>query len=206
MKKISLVLLLLVVARWAIVAQNVVSADEQATIKKVIVDESKAFYARDFEKWSSYYRTVPQTYLAFVDKGKSVQLDTWDKIRTFMQEYFDNNANSSQPTEVRREHYSFRKVNPTYVWLTFDQLKIVGTKKESTKELRIIEMIKGEWKIVNRTDFMMQMAATKLSEEWTADKKKKVEEEVKKEGKKSGEQKDDKAKKKSFAEKNTKEK
>lgn len=184
MKKLSLVLLFLVSARWAIVAQNVVSADEQATIKKVIADESKAFYARDFEKWSSYYRTVPQTYLAFVDKGKSIQLDTWDKIRASMQEYFDDNANSSQPTEVKREHYSFRKVNPTYIWLTFDQTKMLGTKKESTKELRIIEMIKGEWKIVNRTGFMMPTADTKLSEEWTADKKKKVGEQVKKEGKK----------------------
>jgi hypothetical protein len=171
MKKIILVLILQVAAVFATVAQNVVSSEEQASIKKVITEESKAFYARDFEKWERYYRVVPQTYLAFVDKGKMYQFETWDKIKTSMEAYFDKNPNPTKPTDVKREHYSFRKVNPTYVWLTFDQVKTIASKKESTKELRILEMIKGEWKIVNRTGFLMQSSEGKSSEEVQKDKK-----------------------------------
>jgi hypothetical protein len=57
------------------------------------------------------------------------------------------------------------------VWLTFDQVKTIASKKESTKELRILEMIKGEWKIVNRTGFLMQSSEGKSSEEVQKDKK-----------------------------------
>lgn len=195
MKKLIVVFALLMTAPLALFAQNVVSAEEQAAIKKLVLDESKAFYARDFEKWSNSYRIVPQTYLAFVDNGKSIQYESWDKIKVAMKNYFDNNPNPTKPTEVNREHYSFRKVNPTYIWLTFDQTKIIGAKKEQTKELRIVEMVKGEWKIVNRTGFMMQGASSKTSEESSSTRKVKEGEEGKKETKKASEKGEEKPKK-----------
>ncbi len=195
MKKLIVVFTLLMTAPLALFAQNVVSAEEQAAIKKLVLDESKAFYARDFEKWSNSYRIVPQTYLAFVDNGKSIQYESWDKIKVAMEHYFDNNPNPTKPSEVNREHYSFRKVNPTYIWLTFDQTKVIGGKKEFTKELRIVEMVKGEWKIVNRTGFVMQTNTSKVSEEVSTNKKVKASEEGKKETKKASEKGEEKPKK-----------
>lgn len=133
-------------------AQNITSPEEQDEIKKVIADEAKFFYARNIEKWSNSYRQTPQTYWAKIEKEEGFQKEGWDSIMPFVTNYFKGNSKSVKAT-FKRENYNFRKVNPTYIWVTFDQNKTVKDKKESSKETRIMELIKGEWKIVNSTGF-----------------------------------------------------
>ena len=133
-------------------AQNITSPEEQNAIKKVIVDEAKFFYNRNSEKWANFYRQTPQTYWAKIEKEEGFQKEGWDNILPFVTDYFKENPKSIKAT-FKRENYNFRKVNPTYIWVTFDQNKTVKDKKESSKETRILELIKGEWKIVNSTGF-----------------------------------------------------
>jgi hypothetical protein len=133
-------------------SQNVTSPEEQGQIKQVITEESKQFYNKNLEKWSVYYRQTPQTYWAITDKEISAQEETWDKIIQSVSKYFIQNPKAIKAT-FKRDNYTFRKVNPTYVWVTFDQTRTTDNKKYQTKELRIVELIKGEWKIVNRTGF-----------------------------------------------------
>jgi hypothetical protein len=136
-------------------AQNVTSPEEQDEIKQVIADESKFYYARNFEKWSNCYRQNPQTYWAMIDReGGTTQKEGWDNINTFIAGYFKENPKAIKYT-FKRENYNFRKVNPTYIWVTFDQTKTLSGKKDLSKETRILELIKSEWKIVNRTGFYM---------------------------------------------------
>ena len=133
-------------------AQNITSPEEQEAIKKVVADEAKFFYARNAEKWANSYRQTPQTYWAKIEKEEGFQKEGWDNIIFFVANYFKENPKSVKAT-FKRESYNFRKVNPTYIWVTFDQSKTVKDKKESSKETRILELIKGEWKIVNATGF-----------------------------------------------------
>jgi hypothetical protein len=133
-------------------AQNVTSPEEQYAIKKVIADESKFFYARDIEKWINCYRQTPQTYWAKIEKEEGFQREGWDNILPFVATYFKENSKALK-VAIKREKYNFRKVNPTYIWVTFDQNKVMKDKKESSKETRILELIKGEWKIINYTGF-----------------------------------------------------
>lgn len=135
-------------------AQNITSPEEQEEIKKVIADESKFFYALNMEKWATCYRQTPQTYLARIGKEEGFQKEGWDNIMPFVTNYFKENPKIIKPT-FKRENYNFRKVNPTYIWVTFDQNKTIKDKKDSSKETRILELIKGEWKIVNATGFYM---------------------------------------------------
>ena len=135
-------------------AQNVTSSEEQNEIKKVIADESKFFYARNIEKWTNCYRQTPQTYWAKIEKEEGIQKEGWENIMPFVTNYFKENSKAIKAT-FKRENYNFRKVNPTYIWVTFDQNKTMKDKKESSKETRILELIKGEWKIVNATGFYM---------------------------------------------------
>jgi len=135
-------------------AQNITSAEEQDAIKKVITDESKFFYARNLEKWTNCYRQTPQTYWAKVEKEEGFQKEGWDNIMPFVTKYFKENPKAIKAT-FKRENYNFRKVNPTYVWVTFDQNKIVKDRKDLSKETRTLELIKGEWKIVNATGFYL---------------------------------------------------
>lgn len=133
-------------------SQNITSPEEQTQIKQVITEEAKHFYNKNLEKWSTCYRQTPQTYWAIAEKDFSGQAETWDKILQLVGNYFSQNPKAIKAT-FKRENYTFRKVNPTYIWVTFDQTRSTDNKKFTSKELRIVELIKGEWKIVNRTGF-----------------------------------------------------
>ncbi len=133
-------------------AQNVVSPEEQTQIKQVIADEAQAFSNKQYEQWTGFYRQTPQVYFATVEKGKTIQKEGWDNLQAWANTFF-HEKNTPKVT-YKRDNFSFRKVNPTYIWVTFDQTKTSDAKKEITKELRIVEMIKGEWKMVNRTGFV----------------------------------------------------
>jgi hypothetical protein len=135
-------------------SQNVTSPEEQDAIKKSIAEEAKFFCGRNLEKWANCYRQTPQTYWAKIEKEEGFQKEGWDNIKFFVTNYFKENSAASKAT-FKRENYNFRKVNPTYVWVTFDQNKTIKDKKEASKETRILELIKGEWKIVNATGFYM---------------------------------------------------
>ncbi len=133
-------------------SQNITSPEEQTQIKQVITEEAKYFYNKNLEKWSTFYRQTPQTYWAIAEKDFSGQAETWDKILQLVGNHFSQNPKAIKAT-FKRENYTFRKVNPTYIWVTFDQTRSTDNKKFASKELRIVELIKGEWKIVNRTGF-----------------------------------------------------
>lgn len=133
-------------------SQNITSPEEQTQIKQVITEEAKHFYSKNLEKWSTFYRQTPQTYWAIAEKDFSGQAETWDKILQLVRNHFSQNPKAIKAT-YKRENYTFRKVNPTYIWVTFDQTRSTDNKKFTSKELRIVELIKGEWKIVNRTGF-----------------------------------------------------
>lgn len=162
-------------------AQNITSLEEQDEIKKVIADEAKFFYARNIEKWSNSYRQTPQTYWAKIEKEEGFQKEGWDNIMPFVTNYFKENPKAVKIT-FKRENYNFRKVNPTYIWVTFDQNRTVKDKKESSKETRILELIKGEWKIVNSTGFYLPSDKSVKSETVIIPKEKTKSESSEKEG------------------------
>ncbi|MEA5459316.1 hypothetical protein VB796_09720 [Arcicella sp. LKC2W] len=155
-------------------AQNVTTSEEQDAIKQAIATEAKYFYARNIEKWANCYRQTPQTYWALVEKDYTNQKDGWDNISSFMTSYFKENSKAVKST-FKRENYNFRKVNPTYIWVTFDQSKTSNGKKDNSKETRILELIKGEWKIVNATGFFKPSEKTTKTEEIVKEKGKKAE-------------------------------
>ncbi len=162
-------------------AQNITSPEEQDAIKKVIAEESKFFYARNAEKWANCYRQTNQTYWACIEKDVTLQKEGWDNIMPFVTNYFKENPKAIKAT-FKRENYNFRKVNPTYIWVTFDQNKTVKDKKESSKETRILELIKGEWKIVNMTGFWMPNEKVTKSETAITPKEKNKSESSEKDG------------------------
>ncbi len=145
-------------------AQNVTSPEEQEEIKQVITDEAKFYYARNIEKWANCYRQTSQTYWAMIDReGGTTQKEGWDNINAYVSGYLKENPKAVKCT-FKRENYNFRKVNPTYIWVTFDQTKTLAGKKDLSKETRILELIKSEWKIVNRTGFYMPTEKTTKEE------------------------------------------
>ncbi len=156
MKKIILVCSLIISQLGLSFAQNVTTPEEQESIKTVVSDESAYFYNRNAEKWASCYRQTASTYWACIEKDGTLQKEGWDAIGPFVMGYIKDNPKPIK-CSFKRENYNFRKVNPTYIWLTFDQTRITGKTKDFSKETRIMELIKGEWKIVNMTGFWMPL-------------------------------------------------
>ena len=145
-------------------AQNITSPEEQDEIKQVVADEAKFYYARNIDKWAECYRQTSQTYWAMIDReGGTTQKEGWDNINTYITGYLRENPKAVKCT-FKRENYNFRKVNPTYIWVTFDQTRTLAGKKDLSKETRILELIKSEWKIVNRTGFYMPTEKTTKEE------------------------------------------
>lgn len=154
-------------------AQNITLPEEQDEIKQVVADEAKFYYARNIEKWANCYRQTPQTYWAMIDReGGTMQKEGWDNINAYVSGYLKENPKAVKCT-FKRENYNFRRVNPTYIWVTFDQTKTLGGKKDLSKETRILELIKGEWKIVNRTGFYIPSEKTTKEELMLSEKDKK---------------------------------
>ncbi len=149
-------------------AQNSLSPEDQSKIKQLIADETKAFYAKDYETWMILYRQTPQTYFAQYDKGQLIVKDGWDALSSWAITWFNDGKKGATPT-FSREKTNFRKVNPTYVWVTFKQVKTLDGKKETSQELRIVELIKGEWKMVNHTS--MPASTSSVKEETTVSEK-----------------------------------
>jgi hypothetical protein len=150
----SFLIIFLALFSFKTFAQNITSPEEQDEIKQVIADEAKFFYARNGEKWANCYRQNNQTYWACIEKDGTLQKEGWDNIAPFVLGYIKDNPKPVKCT-FKRENYNFRKVNPTYIWVTFDQTRNTAGKKDLSKETRIMELIKGEWKIVNMTGFWM---------------------------------------------------
>ena len=151
--KPSLILLFVLIFTKSF-AQNVTTPEEQDAIKKVVADEAKFFYAQNAEKWANCYRQTNQTYWARIEKDGTLQKEGWDNIAPFVMGYIKDNPKLVKST-FKRENYNFRKVNPTYIWITFDQIRTTSGRKDFSKETRIMELIKGEWKIINMTGFWM---------------------------------------------------
>jgi hypothetical protein len=186
-----LLILLTLLSRIAF-AQNVTSPEEQDEIKQVIAEETKFYYARNTEKWANCYRQTPQTYWAMIDReGGTTQKEGWDNINAYILGYLKENPKPVKCT-FKRENYNFRKVNPTYIWVTFDQTKTLAGKKDLSKETRILELIKSEWKIVNRTGFYMPTADKTIKDESLTTSKEKDKKEISGKDKKSSSEKDKK--------------
>lgn len=156
MKKIILVCTLIINQLDSSFAQNITTSEEQESIKTVVSDESAYFYNRNAEKWANCYRQTASTYWACIEKDGTLQKEGWDAIAPFVMGYIKDNPKPIK-CNFKRENYNFRKVNPTYIWLTFDQTRTTGKTKDFSKETRIMELIKGEWKIVNMTGFWMPL-------------------------------------------------
>ena len=160
MKTLGFLCVTLLLFVSSVTAQNTVSPEDQSKIKQLIADETKAFYAKDYETWMTLYRQTPQTYFAQYEKGQLIVKDGWDALSSWATTWFNEGKKGAKPT-FAREKTNFRKVNPTYVWVTFKQVKTLDGKKETSQELRIVELIKGEWKMVNHTSMPASTSSVK---------------------------------------------
>ncbi len=139
-----------------------------ATIEK----ETASFFARDYEAWKSTYAQTDYAFQAWSNRDGTFDASVgWNGIDNTVGKYIHENPepqSSSHPI-VERKNITYKFYGPEACYLTWDQFNSnkEGNNFLHSKEVRMMEKIDGQWKIVCVAafwDYVNPIAADKLKE------------------------------------------
>ena len=142
MKRIISTLLFLAISLTLIGQSKNVKADKEA-IKQVIENESRHFWARDFQSWKKLW--VHSDYAVWIAASNDAirQYDGWKAWSSNVKEFFAENPDPMPyDGKVTKEDYRFR-IYRDGAWVSFIQ----NNKGTRTLETRIMEKKNGQWRI-----------------------------------------------------------
>lgn len=144
MKKIILFSVLLSCATVLSAQKN---SKDIAAIKAVIEKETKAFFEIDHDTWQAQWAHTPYSFWSYADTTDVNFFSGWDKINKGFELYFKTSKPSS--ASIDREWQSIQVYGKSaYARFTQKVSDDVIPRGEQA-EVRFLEKINGEWKIVN---------------------------------------------------------
>jgi hypothetical protein len=163
MKTILFALLLVIGAGRFVpnaVAQN--QNDEEA-IKRVILAETDLFFARDFEGWANTFVQIPNATQVWNNAdGSYTHRLGWGEIAPRIEAFMKSNPEPDK-TPLHRENFHYRHYGDA-AFVTFD--KYMGDRETAKpiREIRVVERVGAEWKIVCVAAFIDHLKATDAEE------------------------------------------
>ncbi|MFT4092735.1 MAG: hypothetical protein QM640_03765 [Niabella sp.] len=139
-----------------------------ATIEK----ETTSFFARDYDAWKSTYAQADYAFQAWSNRDGTFDASVgWNGIDNTVGKYIHDNPepqSSSHPI-VERKNIMYKFYGRDACYLTWDQFNSnkQGDNFHHSKEVRIMEKIKGKWKIVCVAafwDYVNPIAADRLKD------------------------------------------
>ena len=132
--------------------QSVNIEKEKKAINATIEKETQSFFARDYEAWKSNYAQTDYAFQAWSNDDGSFDSNVgWDDINKQIGKYITDNPEpvSSHP-KVERKNMLYKFYGDNVAYLTWDQFNSDKPEKNfhHSKEVRLMEKINGEWKIV----------------------------------------------------------
>jgi len=126
--------------------------NEKKAINATIEKETESFFARDYEAWKSNYAHTDYAFQAWSnDDGTFDSNVGWEDINKQIGKYITENPEplSSHP-KVERKNMIYKFYGDNVAYLTWDQFNSDKPEKNfhHSKEVRLMEKINGEWKIV----------------------------------------------------------
>ncbi|MBC8155391.1 MAG: hypothetical protein H7Z72_21085 [Bacteroidetes bacterium] len=119
------------------------SADE--AVKKACAAETANFDKRDLTAVVAGYADVPYASRYWPNNAHNGATAIRAAYTTYV-------ASAPQPTPMTREqsNWQLRPLGETYYWATYDQASTgADGKKSHSKEVRLLEKIGGQWKMVS---------------------------------------------------------
>ena len=147
MKNISFsILALLLIAGNANCQETIDIEKEKAAIIAVIEEETDAFLDRDFNRLASKYVQDETNIRVLAGNGYWMSVG-WDEIGSYFKKSI---TNSPEPRKYKLVKSNYKiKVYDDSAWAVFDQVKDKdGEVSERCLNVRILEKVNGEWKIV----------------------------------------------------------
>lgn len=125
---------------------------EKKAIFNVIENETKSFFARDYNAWKANYAQTDYAFQAWSNNDGTFDSNVgWDDINKQIGRYISDNPEpvSSHPI-VERKNVKFKFFDDNVAYLTWDQFNSDKMEKNfhHSKEVRLMEKIDGQWKIV----------------------------------------------------------
>ncbi len=144
---------------------------EKDAILATIERETEAFFARDYDRWKSNYLQEDYAFQAWSNRDGTFDSSVgWDNIDNTVGKYIHDNPEpvSSHPI-VERKNIKFKFYGNDVAYLTWDQFNSDRENKLffHSKEVRLMEKIGDEWKIVCVSafwDFKNLIPAEKLQD------------------------------------------
>lgn len=140
---------------------------EKSAIRAVIEKETESFFGRDYEAWKSNYAQTDYAFQAWSNNDGTFDSNVgWDDINKQIGRYINDNPLKSHP-KVERKNMKFKFYDDDVAYLTWDQFNSDKDTKNfhHSKEVRLMEKINGEWKIVCVSafwDYKNSIPASKL--------------------------------------------
>ncbi len=125
---------------------------EKDAILATIEQETEAFFARDYDSWKANYVQEDYVFQAWSNRDGTFDSSVgWESIDNTVGRYIHDNPEpvSSHPI-VERKNIKFKFYGDDVAYLTWDQFNSDRENKLffHSKEVRLLEKIGGEWKIV----------------------------------------------------------
>lgn len=142
MKPLHLLALCLFLLPGTLAAQAKGEAD---AIKAVIERETKAFFEIDAKAWADTWAHAPYAFWSFADTTDVNSFSGWAEIERGFSEYFKH-SKPSTANIVRTWHDI--KIFGNGAYARFTQHVKDNSGRNPQAEVRVLEKVKGQWKIV----------------------------------------------------------
>lgn len=132
---------ILVCSSVSIIAQK----NDIEAIKTLIEKETTAFFEIDYDTWASSWSQAPYAFWSFADTTDVNSFSGWENIEEGFKEYF----RTSKPSKAKIERtWMDIKVYGNGAYARFTQHVSDNTARPPQAEVRVLEKVKGSWKIV----------------------------------------------------------
>lgn len=124
--------------------------NEKKAIYATIENETKAFFDRNYDAWKSTYAQTDYAFQAWSNRDGTFDSNVgWDDIDNQIGRYITDNPEKSHP-KVERKNIKYKFYGDNVAYLTWDQFNSDREEKNfhHSKEVRLMEKINGQWKIV----------------------------------------------------------
>lgn len=119
--------------------------NEVEAIKSVIEKETSAFFDIDYKTWADSWSHAPYAFWSFADTTDVNSFSGWENIQKGFREYFQ----TAKPSKAKIERtWMDVKVYGNAAYARFTQRVDDNTLRPPQAEVRMLEKIKGQWKIV----------------------------------------------------------
>lgn len=123
---------------------------EKKAIYATIESETNAFFNRDYNAWKANYAQTDYAFQAWSNRDGTFDSNVgWTDIDSQIGKYISENPEKSYPL-VERKNINYKFYGDNVAYLTWDQFNsdAAGKNFHHSKEVRLMEKIDSQWKIV----------------------------------------------------------